>query len=174
MNAVKEPKTEDIKNEDNKKYEKNEENIIDEEGDLLNKIAYEPLKNDLREQKINQFSDFLKLEEEFLLNLIELDKGIGKNNLLKENVFLLFLSIITKIPLIIIGKPGTGKSLSVQLIYKSMRGKYSKEKFFRRFPPIIQTYFQGSESTNPEDVEKLFQIAKNKYKHFSEKKDIKE
>ena len=38
---------------------------------------------DLREQKIIQFSDLLKLEENFLINLIELDKGIGKNNLLK-------------------------------------------------------------------------------------------
>ena len=65
---------------------------------------------DLREQKIIQFSDLLKLEENFLINLIELDKGIGKNNLLKKNVFLLFLSLITTITLIIIGKPGTGKS----------------------------------------------------------------
>lgn len=33
---------------------------------------------DVRELKMNQFSDFLKLEEEFLINLIELDKGIEK------------------------------------------------------------------------------------------------
>ena len=149
----------------------------DKEGSLIENINFEELKNDLREQKINQFSDFLKIEEEFLINLIELDKGIGKNNLLKENIFLLFLSVITNIPLIIIGKPGTGKSLSAQLISKSMKGKYSKEKFFRKYPQIMQTYFQGSESTNPEDVEKLFEMAEGKYNSFNEKlkkKEIKE
>ena len=57
------------------------------------------------EEKIKNFSDFLRIEQDYLLNQIELDKGIGKNTLLKENVFLLFLSVITNIPLIIIGKP---------------------------------------------------------------------
>ena len=85
---------------------------------------------DLRDQKIIQFSDLLKLEENFLINLIELDNSIGKNNLLKENVFLLLFSVITNIPLIIIGKPGTAKSLSCQLINKSMRGKILKINFF--------------------------------------------
>ena len=130
-----------------------------EEGSLIDNINFEELKMDLRDQKIIQFSDLLKLEQNFLINLIELDKGIGKNNLLKENVFLLFLSLITTIPLIIIGKPGTGKSLSAQLICKSMRGKYSKEKFFRKYPQIIQIYFQGSESNSPEYIEKLFEMA---------------
>ena len=140
----------------------------DKEGSLIDNINYEELKMSLRDQKIKNFSDFLDLEEEFLINLIELDKGIGKNNLLKENLFLLFLSVVTSIPLIIIGKPGTGKSLSAQLICKSMKGKYSKEKFFRKYPQIIQTYFQGAESTNPEDILKLFEIAENKYNYFDE------
>ena len=56
----------------------------------------------------------------------------------------------------IIGKPGTGKSLSAQLIYKSTRGKYSNNKFFQEFPRIIQIYFIISESTQPEDLIKLF------------------
>ena len=140
-----------------------------EEGSLIDNINFEELKMDLREQKIIQFSDLLKLEENFLINLIELDKGIGKNNLLKKNVFLLFLSLITTITLIIIGKPGTGKSLSAQLICKSMRGKYSEEKFFRKYPQIIQTYFQGSESNSPEDIEKLFEMAEGKYNSFDER-----
>jgi len=42
------------------------------------------------------------------------------------------LSAIARIPLIIIGKPGSGKNLSAQLIiYKSMKGIYSKNKFFK-------------------------------------------
>ena len=122
------------------------------------------------QEGIKQFSDFLRIEQDFLIDQIELDKGIGKNDLLKENVFLLFLSVTTNIPLIIIGKPGTGKSLSAKLIYKSMRGKYSKNAYFRNYPQIIQIYFQGSESTIPQDVEKLFEKAKDKYKYLKKKR----
>ena len=71
------------------------------------------------------------MEEEFLLKQVELDVGIGKNDLLKENLFLIFLSVVTKIPLIIVGKPGTGKSLSAQLIYNSMRGSLLKMNFLK-------------------------------------------
>ena len=50
-----------------------------------------------------------------------------------------------------------------------MRGKYSKEKFFRKYPQMIQTYFQGTESNNPEDIIKLFEIAEGKYNSFDGK-----
>ena len=45
---------------------------------------------------------------------------------MKENIILLFLSVCTKIPLIIVGKPGTGKSLSSKLIINSMKRECSK------------------------------------------------
>jgi len=128
----------------------NDLNYIDKGNDLIKEIKNKELTDEIStrlEEIIKNFSDFLRIEKNYLLNQIELDKGIGKNTLLKENVFLLFLSVITNIPLIIIGKPGTGKSLSAQLINKSMRGKYSKNKFFQQLQQKIQTYFQGSEST---------------------------
>ena len=109
-----------------------EENLENQRGNLFSKIRYERLLQDLRRKDFQKFSDLLKIEEDFLLDQIELDKGIGKNQLLKENLFLLFLAVVTKMPLIIVGKPGTGKSLSVQLIYNTMRGKYSKPKYGKK------------------------------------------
>ena len=148
---------------------------IDIRGNLLDEFNYEDLKYDLKEQNLIQFSDFLKIEEDFIIDKIELSKDIAKNNLLKEIVFLSFVSVLTKIPLIIVGKPGSGKSLGSQLLYNSMRGKYSKDKFFQKFPRIIQTYFQGSESTEPEEVEKLFAIGEKKLQFYAVRKnDIKE
>ena len=135
-------------------------------------IKYKPLINDINDntrKQIKEFSDFLKIEEEFLIDQIDLENGIGKNNLLKENLFLLFLSVVTKIPVIIIGKPGTGKSLSSKLIMNSMKGKYSKNDFFKKYPSIIQIYFQGSKSNTPEDVEKLFIRAENSYINYRKK-----
>ena len=42
-----------------------------------------------------------------------------------------------------------------------MKGKYSKNEFFKKYPPIIQIYFQGSESTRPEDITELFKKAES-------------
>jgi len=149
---------------DEKKDEENKTNLFD-------KIKNKKLKEELDDKNLEHFSDLLKIEEEFLLKQIELDVGIGKNESLKENLFLLFLSVVTKIPLIIIGKPGTGKSLSAQLIYNSMRGIYSKNEFFKKYPNIIQIYFQGSESTEPEDITEVFKKAENLYENFKANKN---
>lgn len=95
-------------------------------------------------KQIEYFSQILELEEDFLLDQMGLDEGIDKNKLLKENVILLFLSICTKISIIIVGKHGTGKSLSLKLMINTMKREYSKENsIFKHYPKIIQTYFQG-------------------------------
>ena len=126
------------------------------------------LKTDLKNNyKIDNFRNFnfsqiLFYEEDFILDNIHLNKGIGKNNSLKENIFLLFSALVTNIPLIIIGKPGSSKSLSAQLIYKEMGGKYSRSEFFKLYPSIIQSYFQSSDSTTPEEVKGIFEITEGR------------
>jgi len=158
------------------KYKKFYENVEEKEGDLVQNFKNKELKKEILSiptEEINLFSDFIKIEQDYLIEQIDLDGGIGKNTLLKENVFLLFVSLLTNIPLIIIGKPGCGKSLSAQLINKSMKGKYSNNKFFQLFPRIIQTYFQGSQSTQPDDVESLFERAGKKLEYYVKKKMMK-
>ena len=154
-------------------------NLVNIENDKNEKsksnfsLRNEKLKGDLEDKNFENFSDLLKIEEEYLIKqVVEPDMGLGENQSLKEILFLIFLGVVTKIPLIIIGKPGTGKSLSAQLIYNSMRGEYSKNTFFKNYPKIDQIYFQGSENTNPEDVEELFKRTEelsNVYKARKEK-----
>ena len=78
----------------------NNEGNIDEKGsELMDEITNQDLKYEIihcPEEDINNFSDFLRIEQEYILNKIELDKGISKNTLLKENIFLFFLSAITR------------------------------------------------------------------------------
>ena len=152
----------------------NKGKIEEKKGNLIEQILDEDFKKEIkhRNEKIdNYFSDFIKIEQDFLIDQIkDINKGIGKNSLLKENVFLLYVSVITNIPLIIIGKPGSGKSLSAQIIKNSVKGIYSKNKFFTLFKKLIQTYFQGSESTLPEDVENLFDKAEHKLDYYKEHK----
>ena len=141
--------------------------VIDD-GDLK-----DDLKSNYNISDFNQFhfSHILSCEEDFILNNINLNKGIGKNKSLKENIFLLFTALVTNIPLIIIGKPGSSKSLSAQLIYKEMGGKYSRNKFFKLYPSIIQSYFQGADTTTPGEVDGIFEIAEGRLKALKNNKN---
>ena len=143
--------------------------LKDKENFNENDIIYDDdLKKDLQlNYNITDFNQFhfstiLSLEQDFILKNISLSKGIGKNKSLKENIFLLFTALVTNIPLIIIGKPGSSKTLSAQLINKEMEGKFSRKDFFKLYPSIIQTYFQGSDSTTPKDVEDVFKKAEGR------------
>lgn len=61
---------------------------------------------------------------------MEIPMRIGRNTPLKENIFVIFTCIMNKIPLFITGKPGSSKTLAMNLIVKSMRGNDSKHEFF--------------------------------------------
>jgi len=152
----------------------NQENN-EKQNDFLG-IIWKPLVNEYRnwdsENKQN-FSIFFENECNFIIDNITLDKRIAKNKILKENIFLFFITITSNIPLIIIGKPGSSKSLSYQLLKKSMRGNYSKNNFFRKYPQILTTYFQGSESTLAEDINNLFEIGKEKLTKYENNKENK-
>lgn len=164
---------------ENEEIKIEDEQQKDEKNDYTNPlgIKWKPLIEDYNKfmsDNNQNFSIFFINECDYLINNIELDKGIAKNRILKENIFLQFIAITSNIPLIIIGKPGSSKSLSSQLLKKSMRGTYSKSKFFRKYPQILSTYFQGSESTLAEDIENLFEIGKEKLSKYekSENKPI--
>ena len=135
---------------ENNENEKDKNNFSNSLG-----IKWEPLIKEYRNynsENKKYFSIFFQNEYDFIISNITLDKGIAKNRILKENIFLQFITITSNIPLIIIGKPGSSKSLSFQLLKKTMRGNYSKSDFFRKYPQTLTTYFQCSESTLPEDI----------------------
>ena len=113
------------------------------------------------------FLDIPKMEENYVLDNIELEKGIAKNRALKDNIFSLFVAINNKIPIFIVGKPGCSKSLSVQLINKSMEGETSKKQLFKKLPKIIMNSYQGSMTSTSKGVERVFTRAKDKYKRLS-------
>ena len=52
-------------------------------------------------------------------------QNIARNVALKENVFMMLVCIELKIPLFVIGKPGSSKSLAKSIIENSMQGASS-------------------------------------------------
>ena len=97
------------------------------------------------EQRINDKNlfnnDFLKLpkiELEYLINNLKIENGIAKNDILKENLFASFFCVVNKIPLIICGKPGRGKTLSIKILEDSLKGK--------EFSTILERAFINAQS----------------------------
>ena len=60
------------------------------------------------------------------------DNIIVLNRTLREILLTMFICINTREPLIIVGKPGSGKTLSINCISNSMKGEYSENSYFRR------------------------------------------
>ena len=106
---------------------KEREELESELNKLIEKYNYSHNKN------YKKFKELPEKEETYIIENIELEKGIIKNKALKEIIFSLFVAINTKVPIFIIGKPGCGKSLSVQLIIKAMKGASSKSLLFKLF-----------------------------------------
>ena len=110
--------------------------------------------------KVKDFLDLPLKEEKFIVNNIKLDKGIATNRALLENIFSLFVAINSKVPIFIVGKPGCSKSLSMQLITKSMQGTASEMPFFKKLPRIIIQSYQGSLASTSKGVENVFKKAR--------------
>ena len=137
--------------------------------DQLKKILTDTLTSKEISQKYNDFLYIPNLEQKFIIKNIDLEKGISKNRALLENIFSLFVTINNKVPIFIVGKPGCSKSLSVQLINKSMKGKSSSNLFFKSLPKLIINSYQGSMGSTSKGVENIFKKARDILDNLDEK-----
>jgi hypothetical protein len=112
---------------------------------------------------LDSFSAIVRMEEEDYLDRMKLPPGTARNAALRENVFVMLVCILNRIPIFVVGKPGCSKSLSIQLIRSNLRGRDSKDLLFRELPQLYVVSYQGSESSTSEGIIKVFEKAR-KYK----------
>jgi len=74
------------------------------------------------------------------------DTPIALNNSLKENIFTSFVCIYTRLPLLIIGTPGSSKSVSLRLLHKNLSSS-QQDEHLSRFKKLRQFQIQGSENS---------------------------
>ena len=138
----------------------------------LRKILLEKLnKIFMKKSKIN-FLSIPEREENFIADNVELEKGIAKNRALLENLFSLFVTINTKTPIYILGKPGCSKSLSIQLISNAMKGNSSTNPFFKKYPKMYVSTFQGALNSTSEGIKEVFDKAREILKVKENKEKI--
>ncbi|CAG0886586.1 unnamed protein product [Cyprideis torosa] len=78
------------------------------------------------------------------INELQLNTNIAKNDALKENVWMMAICIELKIPLFLVGKPGSSKSLAKTVVTDVMQGKQSYSELFKHFKEIHMVSFQCS------------------------------
>ena len=81
------------------------------------------------------------------------------NDSLSECIYVMIICILTKIPVMVIGRPGCSKTLALKLIKDNFKNGKSENKFFRNYPEFLMLIFQGSEYCHSNGIEKIFEKA---------------
>ena len=107
------------------------------------------------------FTAILDDELQWLMEMIELPPGIACTQALKENLYTIIVCCMTRIPLIIIGPPGSSKTLSFKIALANMLGEVSPNAVFRnKFMNALDPHiYQCSKHSTANDIEAVFSKA---------------
>ncbi|CEM05731.1 unnamed protein product [Vitrella brassicaformis CCMP3155] len=87
---------------------------------------------------------------EFVADQLIRPSGIALNHMLLENTLTLLVAIITKTAIFLVGKPGTSKSLSMELLSASMSDR--EHPFWSLLPSVTKKTVQCSPLTTPHAI----------------------
>lgn len=73
------------------------------------------------------------------MNNVDVSPSIAKNFSLKENIFMMIMCIELRIPLFVVGRPGSSKSLAKTIVMDVMQGVLSKSDLFKTFKEVLVT-----------------------------------
>ncbi|KAJ7339384.1 hypothetical protein OS493_005779 [Desmophyllum pertusum] len=91
-----------------------------------------------------------------VLNELELGPNIARNTALSENVFMMVVCIELRIPLFVVGKPGSSKSLAKTVVADNMRGDAARSELFKTFKQVHMASYQCSPLSTPEGIVATF------------------
>ena len=100
--------------------------------------------------------------QKLLLDEMTVGANIAKNTALKENVFMMFVCIELKIPLFVIGKPGSSKSLAKSIISNSMQGSRCPDgSILQNFKQVQIMSYQCSQLSTADGMIRVFKSCRN-------------
>ena len=117
-----------------------------------------------------RFSEALTEELKWFIKQVELPTGIACTQALMENLFATIVCTSTHTPLIIVGAPGSSKTLSFNLAIANLKGLESKKDLFRKteiFHSLDPHYYQCSRRTTSNEIDTVFSRAINRQRSHS-------
>ena len=91
------------------------------------------------------------------LQCTTIDRKIARNQALKENIFMMVVCIDLRIPLFLVGKPGSSKSLAKTIVSGVMRGCNSAGDLFKVLSHAHMLSFQCSPLSTADGIIRTFQ-----------------
>jgi energy-coupling factor transporter ATP-binding protein EcfA2 len=89
-----------------------------------------------------------------------LGDGIALNEALCENLFLVLVALLNTIPIFVVGKPGSSKSLAVSLVSANLNGEASDAPWLRSLPRVEVFSFQCSPMATARGIQGTFDAAR--------------
>lgn len=125
---------------------------------LENKEKYRQIVSKSLPQGYNQAKVMqeISLMQDLLLSGVPMGDTIARNSALKENVFMMVLCIELRIPLFLVGKPGSSKSLSKTLVADAMQGQAAHSDLYKMLKQVDLVSFQCSPHSTPEGIINIF------------------
>ena len=93
---------------------------------------------------VQQLGLEIKHCQEVFLDELELPQQIARNHALSENVFMMVVCIDLRIPLFLVGKPGSSKSLAKDVVKNAMKGQLSGSSLFQGLKQLHMVSYQCS------------------------------
>ena len=118
-----------------------------------------------------RFSVALQQELDLMLKKFKLPSRISATLALKENVYATVVCLLNRIPLIIVGPPGSSKTLTIKIICSNLKGINSEVDAFKNetlFPPVEMHSYQCTRRSTSSEIELVFQRAINRKKMLDE------
>ena len=116
-----------------------------------------------------KFEDALDDEFKWVSKHVNLPIGIAPTYALKENIYAIIVCTMTRIPLIIVGPPGSSKTLSFKIVTSNFQGQESKWKDDVDILLSLDPHFyQCSRNSTSTEIETVFQRAENRQQTFDQ------
>jgi hypothetical protein len=109
---------------------------------------------------VHTFQDTIERTQLSFVNQMRLGPGIAKNEALKENLFMVLISILNQIPIFVVGKPGSSKSLALGLLQANLNGQASENAFLKTLPTVEVFSYQCSPLSTSGGIEQVFSTAR--------------
>ncbi|XP_060599995.1 E3 ubiquitin-protein ligase RNF213-like [Ruditapes philippinarum] len=104
----------------------------------------------------DQIKNEIECCQDMFLDKVQLENNIARNRALKENVFMMIVCIEQRIPLFLVGKPGSSKSLAKTIVSDAMQGNSAREGLFKELKQAQMVSFQCSPLSTPDGIVSTF------------------
>jgi hypothetical protein len=108
---------------------------------------------------VASFNSVLEETQRAFTREFNVGPGIALNEALCENLFMILVSVLNQIPIFVIGKPGSSKSLAMGLVQSNLNGSASETPFLRSLPAVEVFPYQCSPLSTSAGIELAFASA---------------